>query len=191
MIRRATFITIGGFDLAFGRGYYEDTDLGRRLDQQGWHMGVHPNAYIRHEGGASYGRGQSYQSLIEHNRALYLSRYPDACCNILLISGKCTMTDLPIKLTSVMEHVFRHGGSIHWLSSLPLPQLSCLQMHNSPANIRSTLRLVLRGWSRKDKRISEVWVLPGTSVLLRVLLTVFISARKLKVKKWETVTSGS
>ena len=85
LIRRATFISIGRFDLAFGRGYFEDTDLGRRLDQQGWRMGVHPNTYIHHEGGASYGRGQSYQSLIEHNRALYLSRYPDASCNILLI----------------------------------------------------------------------------------------------------------
>jgi len=182
LIRRATFITIGGFDLAFGRGYFEDLDLSRRLDQQGWHMGVHPDTYIHHEGGASYGRGQLYQSLMKHNLALYLSRHPGACCNILLISDKYTMADLPIKLTGTMEHVFRQGGSIHWLSSLPLPQLSCLQMHNSPASIMSTLKLMLRGWSRKDKRISEVWILPGTSALLRVLLAVFIRARKLKVK---------
>ena len=191
LIRRATFITIGGFDVAFGRGYFEDTDLGRRLDQQGWCMGVHPNAYIYHEGGASYGRGQSYQSLMEHNRALYLSRYPDARCNILLISGKFTLIGLPVKLTDAMKRVFRQGGSIYWLSSLPLPQLYCLQMHNHPASIMSTLRLMLRGWSRKDKRISDVWVLPGTSALQRVLLAVFIRTRKLKVKKWETISSES
>ncbi len=189
LIRRATFITIGGFDLAFGRGYFEDLDLSRRLDQQGWRMGVHPNTYIHHEGGASYGRGQLYQTLMKHNLALYLSRYPGACCNVLLISDKVTMADLPIKLSGTMEHVLRQGGSIHWLSSLPLPQLSCLQIQNSPASIMSILRLMLRGWSRKDKRISDVWILPETSALQRVLLAIFIRARKLKVQKWEIVTS--
>ena len=44
---------------------------------------------------------------------------------------------------------------------------------------------MLRGWSREDKRISAVWILPGVSGLLRVLLALFIGVRQLEVKKWE------
>lgn len=184
LIRRDLFIAMGGFDLKFGRGYYEDTDLGRRLDQQGWRMGVHPDAYIRHERGGSFGRGRSYRALVERNRKLYHSRYPDARRNILLVSGPCTMADLSVELTDAMEQVFRQGGSIHWLTPSPLPQLSCLQMRNSSANIPVIMKLMLRGWSREDKRISAIWILPGVSGFLYVFLALFIRVRKLDVRKW-------
>ena len=36
LVRRDLFVAIGGFDAQFGLGYFEDTDLGRRLVQQGW-----------------------------------------------------------------------------------------------------------------------------------------------------------
>jgi len=185
LMRRNLFIEMGGFDLKFGRGYYEDTDLGRRLDQKGWRMGVHPDAYIRHESGGSFGRGQSYRALAKRNRKFYHSRYPDACRNILLVSGQRTMADLSVELTDAIEHVFRQGGSIHWLTSVPLPQLSCLQMRNSQASIRMIVKLMLRGWSREDKRISAVWILPDASGLLRVLLALFVRVRKLKIQKWK------
>lgn len=188
LIRRTLFIAIGGFDSAFGRGYFEDTDLGRRLDQQGWRIGIHPDAYVHHESGGSFGRGRSYQSLMANNRTLYLSRYPKARCNILLVSGEYTMADLPTELTATIERVFRQGGNIHWLTPSPLPQLHCLQMHNSAASITMTIRLMLRGWSRKDKRISEVWILPGISGFQRVLLALLIRARKLEVHKWKIET---
>ncbi len=184
LIRRSLFVAMGGFDAQFGRGYFEDTDLGRRLDQQGWRMGVHPDASIHHEGGASFGRGQSYRSLAQRNRALYLSRYPEARQNILLVSGQHTLIDLPAQLTDSIEHVLRQGGGIHWLTSSPLPQLSCLQMRNSPASVKIIMKLMLRGWSREDKRISAIWILPGASGLLRILLAIFIRVRKLEVQKW-------
>lgn len=189
LIRRALFLAIGGFDSAFGRGYFEDTDLGRRLDQQGWRIGIHPDSYVQHEGGGSFGRGRSYQSLMAHNRAVYLSRYPKARCNILLVSGEYTTADLPTELTDTIERVLCHGGNIHWLTPSPLSQLYCPQMHNSSASIITTIRLMLRGWSRKDKRISEVWILPGISSFQRILLALFIRARKLEVHQWKIETS--
>ena len=185
LIRRNIFLEMGGFNLAYGRGYFEDIDLGRRLDQKGWRIGVQPDAYIRHESGGSFGRGRSYRLLAKRNRTLYLSRYPDARRNILLVSGNYTMADLPVELTGAIERVFRQGGSIHWLTPWPLPLLSCLQMRNSPASIKTIIKLMLRGWSREDKRISAVWILPGVSGLLRVLLALFIGVRQLEVKKWE------
>lgn len=186
LIRRNVFIAMGGFDAQFGRGYFEDTDLGRRLDQQGWRMGVHPDASIHHAGGASFGRGQSYRSLAQRNRALYLSRYPEARQNILLISGQYMLTDLPVQLAHAIEQVLRQGGGIHWLTSSPLPQLSCLQMRNSPASVKIIMKLMLRGWSREDKRISAIWILPEVSGLLRILLAIFIRVRKLEVQKWSS-----
>jgi GT2 family glycosyltransferase len=184
LIRRHVFAAMGGFDVQFGRGYFEDTDLGRRLDRQGWHMGVHPGASIHHAGGASFGRGQSYRLLAQRNRALYLARYPEARQNILLISGQYALTDLPVQLVDTIEQVLRQGGGVHWLTPVPLLQLSCLQMRNSPASFSMIMRLMLRGWSREDKRISAVWVLPGTSAWSRILLTLFIRARKLEMRKW-------
>lgn len=184
LIRRNLFVTMGGFDAQFGRGYFEDTDLGRRLDQQEWRMGVHPDAYIHHEGGASFGRDRSYRSLAKRNRALYLSRYPEARQNILLVSGHYTLADLSVELANKIECVLRQGGGIHWLTPLPLPQLSCVQMRNSPLSIKMIIKLMLRGWSRKDKRVSAVWILPGVSSLLNVLLTFFIRVYDLEVQKW-------
>jgi GT2 family glycosyltransferase len=184
LIRRHIFAAMGGFDVQFGRGYFEDTDLGRRLDRQGWRMGVHPNASIHHAGGASFGRGQSYRLLAQRNRALYLSRYPEARQNILLISGQYALTGLPAQLADAIEQVLRQGGGVHWLTPVPLPQLSCLQMRNSPASFSMIMKLMLRGWSREDKRISAVWILPDTSAWSRALLTLFIRVRKLEVRKW-------
>lgn len=185
LIRRNLFVAMGGFDAQFGRGYFEDTDLGRRLDQQGWRMGVHPDAYIHHAGGASFGRGKSYRLLAQRNRALYLSRYPEAHQNILLVSGPYTLADLSVPLADSIEQVMRQGGGIHWLTPRPLPQLSCLQMRNSSMSITMAIKFMLRGWSRADKRISAVWILPGVPVLLRVLLALFVRARKLEMRKWE------
>lgn len=191
LIRRDIFLALGGFDLVYGRGYFEDTDLGRRLDQQGWRIGVQPDARIHHESGGSFGRGRSYRLLAERNRTLYLSRYPDARRNVLLISNHHTPADFPDGLADAVEQVLRQGGGVHWLTSSPLPQLSCLQMRNSPASIKTIAQLMLRGWSREDKRISEVWLLPGVSGILRTVLVLLIRLRKLEVKYWEDRVSRS
>lgn len=185
LIRRAVFQMMGGFDAQFGRGYYEDTDLGRRLDQQGWRIGVHPDATVRHETGASFGRGKAYRELVQRNRSLYLSRYPLARQNVLAVSGNSTLTDLPSKIADPMEQVMRQGGRLHWLTPAPLPQLSCLQMRNGTAGFKTITKLMLRGWLREDKRINAVWILPGVSAGLRILLTLFVRLRRLEMREWQ------
>ena len=185
LIRRAVFQTMGGFDAQFGRGYYEDTDLGRRLDQQGWRMGVHPDAAIRHETGASFGRGKSYRELVQRNRALYLSRYPLARQNVLAVSGNAILADLPSRIADSMEQVMRQGGRLHWLTPSPLPQLSCLQMRNGKASFKTIVKLMLRGWSREDKRITVVWILPGVPAGLRIVLALFVQVYRLEMREWQ------
>ena len=55
LIRRDVFEEVGGFDAAFGRGYYEDVDLGRRLDHAavGDLASILKQAFNTREGGRS------------------------------------------------------------------------------------------------------------------------------------------
>lgn len=184
LIRRKIFQESGGFDPAFGRGYYEDVDLGRRLDLRGWRLGVHPDARIEHEGGGSFGRGRTFRELVKRNRTLYFSRYPDARRNILLLSGNCTVTDFPSNLFGALETVFHEGGYVHWLSPQPAQPLLCLQMRSHSLGMGAVVKLLLRSW-REDKRISEVWVLPDVPRLLRALLISWARIRGLNVSFWD------
>ena len=185
LIRRDLFLSLGGFDLAFGRGYFEDTDLGRRLILQGWRLGVHPDAHIRHHGGASFGRGKSYRQLTQQNRSLYLSRYPEAQRNVLLVSTQLVLEDLPASLVQAIDTVMQRGGGVHWLTPNASVQLSCLQMRNSRLRFSMIFRLLLRGWIRKDKRITTVWVVPGISVSLSSILFVLAHLRRLEWQAWK------
>lgn len=184
LIRRKLFLEIGGFDREFGRGYYEDTDLGRRLIAQGWRLGIHPDTHIRHHEGASFGRGKDYRLLVANNRARYFARYPGTQRNLLLVSSQHAPADLPQDLAAQLETIMQQGGVVYWLTPLPARQLSCLQLHNRTASIANLFRLMLRGRSRVDKRISATWILPGTPVALRILLVIFTRLHKLETKYW-------
>ncbi|WON74932.1 glycosyltransferase family 2 protein [Nitrosospira sp. Is2] len=184
LILRSVFEEVGGFDPAFGRGYYEDVDLGRRLNQRGWRIGVHPDASIQHKGGGSFGRGRSFRELVRRNRSLYFSRYPNACRNVLLLSGNLTLAQFPSSLLDTLGNVLKEGGYVHWLTPDPSQPLLCLQMRSNSAGFGAAVSLLMRSW-RADKRISEVWILPRVSRLLRASLIFCARIRGLKVLSWE------
>ncbi len=186
LIRREVFQEIGGFDPAYGRGYYEDIDLGRRIDQCCWRMGLHPDTRIYHKGGGSFGRNRAYRLLKHRNRLLYFSRYPNAQRNILLFSGNHTLAEIPPDLHTEIENVFRGGGSVHWLTPEPASQLFCLHMNNHPTNLITVIKLMVQGWRRADKRISEVWMLPSNTYrMLRALLVIWCKIRCIKLLLYE------
>jgi GT2 family glycosyltransferase len=184
LIRRDVFQKIGGFDPVFGRGYYEDIDLGRRLDSLGWRMGVHPNARIYHKGGGSFGRSLSYLELVRHNRNLYFSRYPNAKRNVLLFSGNLPLDHLPTNLLDEVEVIFREGGCVHWLTRKSAPQIWCLHMPNRSMSLRVVIELSLHGWLRPDKRISEIWMLSDISPPLRSSLLFWSRVSGIKIRSW-------
>lgn len=187
LIRRDAFQETGGFDCAFGRGYYEDIDLGRRLDLRGWRFGVHPEACIYHKGAGSFGYDRVL--LARRNRALYLSRYPKAQQNILLLSGNCALADFPENFLSRIEAVLHAGGSIHWFAPEQSSRLTCLQMYSHTLQLRSVLGVLSRGWQRADRRITEMWIMPGVSFLLRALLAAWARLCGLKVLLLEEIVT--
>ncbi|UJP06139.1 MAG: glycosyltransferase family 2 protein [Nitrosomonas sp.] len=184
LMRRAVFVSLGGFDAQFGRGYYEDTDLGRRLDHQGWRMGVHPDAKVRHTTGASFGRGKDYHELVRRNRALYFSRYPLARQNVLAVSGAYPSTGLPVAITDAFVQVMRQGGRLHWLTATGSPRLLCLQMRHKVIRFGALMALAMRGWLRADKRITVIWLLPGVSRSTRVWLKLLARVYRLPLREW-------
>lgn len=189
LMRRAVFEEVGGFDPIFGRGYYEDIDLGRRLDLRGWNFGIHPGTRIYHKGGGSFGRGRSYKELMQGNRAIYFSRYPGAMRNILLLSDGRLMKDYYCGFLHEMDKVLRGGGSINWLSSGQSGQLPCLQVRNDDSSLLAGLRLMLHDfWRRSDKRISEVWITPGVPYFLGVLTAYWARLRGIRVLSQENIT---
>ena len=189
LVRRDAFQEVGGFDSAFGRGYYEDIDLGRRLDLHGWRFGVHPKAHIYHKGGGSFGYDRVI--LARRNRAFYLSRYPKAQRNVLLFSGSCSLRDFPTDFLDAIESVCHEGGSVHWFTPELSLQLICLQMYSHPLQLSSVIRVLLRGWRRADRRISEMWIMPGVPHLLLILLAIWVRLRGLKVLSLEEVMAQS
>ena len=187
LIRRNIFKEIGGFDPIFGRGYYEDIDLGRRIYERNWCIGVYPDSLIYHKGGGSFGRGSAYRKLKRRNRALYFSRYPSAQRNVLFLSGVCSLTDFPQNLLNTINDVYQRGGLLHWLSTEAATKSPCLHMRNRPANLWAVLKLMIfYGWLRKDKRISDVWLLlPSNSSFLCKLLALLSKVRGIKMLTWE------
>ncbi|MBA2484184.1 MAG: glycosyltransferase [Nitrosomonas sp.] len=184
LIRRTVFKMLDGFDPIYGRGYFEDIDLGRRLVLCGWRIGVHPDIHIIHNGGGSFGRGLAYHKLITINRACYLARYPSANRNIILLSGCYMLADLPVDLLDEIETVFREGGTLHWLTPAPAPQLFCFHMRNSSINLWTSVKSMLRGLKRQDKRISEIWLFPGMPNFYNRLFLTYARYRNLKIKSW-------
>lgn len=186
LIRRDIFLAIGGFDPIFGRGYYEDIDLGRRLDLNGWRFGIHPEAYIYHKRGGSFGNNR--RSLSRRNRAVYLARYPKAQQNVLLLTTSHTLIHLDTKLISTIDQIFHDGGYVHWFTPERTNQLACLQMYNHNLNIYSIVRTILRGWKRTDRRVTEIWIAMEVPFLLRTLLTAWGKWRNLKVLLFKQTT---
>jgi N-acetylglucosaminyl-diphospho-decaprenol L-rhamnosyltransferase len=77
LLRRAAFESTSGFDPKFFM-YFEDVDLGERIERAGWQNVYVPSAEVTHIGGQATRRHRS-EMLTEHHRSawMYLSaRYP-------------------------------------------------------------------------------------------------------------------
>ena len=79
MIDRELFERLGGFDVAFAPGYYEDTDLAFRVRAAGYTVHYQPKVRIRHYEGATAGRslGAGMKQHQVAHRELFASRWQE------------------------------------------------------------------------------------------------------------------
>lgn len=73
-VRRALLDEVGGFDMAFGKGYGEENDLCLRAHAAGWRNVLADNAFVVHTGGRSFA-GQK-TALGARNMEILLARHP-------------------------------------------------------------------------------------------------------------------
>lgn len=77
-IRKSVWDLLGGLDLSYGRGYYEDFDFSMRASQKGIEGGMIENALVYHQGSASFKSDVSQSALIKNNKKIFVNRFPNA-----------------------------------------------------------------------------------------------------------------
>jgi GT2 family glycosyltransferase/glycosyltransferase involved in cell wall biosynthesis/SAM-dependent methyltransferase len=84
LVRRDLFLEIGGFDLAYAPGYYEDTDLCFELWARGHRVLYEPRSVVVHHEGATFGTdenptgiGQYSKIAQEFNRFRFAAKWTD------------------------------------------------------------------------------------------------------------------
>ncbi len=77
-IRRDAWAQLGGLDLAFGLGYYEDFDFSLRLRAAGYQQMITEDVFILHVGSATFQGSKSARELIKRNKKLLKSKHPQA-----------------------------------------------------------------------------------------------------------------
>lgn len=74
MVRRSAFIRAGGFDTAYGKGYYEDVDLCFKIRSQGGRIWVSTDAVATHGVGQTF-KNEKNPAPIQQNQMLFRSRW--------------------------------------------------------------------------------------------------------------------
>lgn len=77
MIPRAVYECVGPMDEAFGRGFFEDDDYCRRIEQQGLRLACADDVLVHHRLSASFDKVDNgeRQALFERNKAYYESKW--------------------------------------------------------------------------------------------------------------------
>ena len=68
---------VGGFDTAYGKGYFEDTDLSFKLRKQGHRVVFQPMSLAFHQEGTSLGddTSKAKQELMARSQKVFLDRW--------------------------------------------------------------------------------------------------------------------
>ena len=161
LIRREAFRHVGGFDRAYGLGFYEDSELSRRLIASGWWIGIQPASTLYHEIHGSFQHNPSMRDLMQRNRGIYYERFPDARRRILLVSAEGRLEALPRPLVDELHHALERGGEVDWLArSRPDELLSLTMRGESYSSVRA-----LRQWYKRRnhpfKRVTDLWLVAG------------------------------
>ncbi len=184
VIRRAAFAALDGFDSAYGRGYFEDVDLGRRLITRGGWIGVHPDARVDHQGGASFAAVPDRRTLAERARSLYLQRHPLARRRLQLWSATGRFSQLAPELQSALEDFLARGGRVEWMCGEPGSELPGLPMQSRRLALgKATEDVLARHHRRPDRDLSDLWWVDDLGPAERALVRL-AKLRGIAVRSW-------
>jgi GT2 family glycosyltransferase len=184
LVRRRAWEQVGGFDPRFGRGYYEDADLARRLTASGWWLGVHPGVDIHHESHGSFKEVPDLRDLMRRSRALYYELHPSASRQVLLLTGRRQFAELPEKLRAEALAVLQGGGQVLWLQPGEPRDLPAVQMESARSGWLRLLRLRRRGRGRHEKRIKELWITADAPRLRARIVRALIGGSRYRLRSF-------
>jgi GT2 family glycosyltransferase len=181
VVRRDAFDAVGGFDEAFGRGYFEDVDLARRLLAAGWRLGLHPGSRVEHLQGASFQGVGGLSELRGANRERYHARWPDARRRVLLVTGAAA--GLADEARGEVEAVLAAGGGVDWAHAGPPPRLPALPLRRHDLGVRTGPRLLRRSGPAARRGFTEVWIDAAAPRLRAAWVARVARARGLPVRR--------
>jgi hypothetical protein len=191
LIRRAAFAELGGFDSAYGRGYFEDVDLGRRLIARGGWLGVCPDARVEHEGSASFSLLPDRRAIAERARATYLERHPAARRRLQLWSATGDFARLSPELQTALEDLLARGGRVEWRSAEPAGELPGLPMQSHRFSLgKATTDVLARRRKRPDRALSDLWWVDDVGAAERALARL-AALRGIAVRRWTSRRGAS
>jgi N-acetylglucosaminyl-diphospho-decaprenol L-rhamnosyltransferase len=183
LIRRAAFEAAGRFDPAFGLGFFEDTDLSRKLIRAGHWLGIHPRSELHHEIHGSFEAMPAFRDGMAANRELYLSRYPEARRQLLIASRAAPLSALDTAAGGALSAVLREGGGAHWLARSAAEPLPALEVRGERLALRGLARALRRHRHKAHRRFSELWLAADLPTWLRAAFGAWARAQAIPVRR--------
>jgi GT2 family glycosyltransferase len=94
---------LAGFDTAYRRGYYEDTDLCMRIKEKGYALVLHRGSVLIHHHGATMGRNQAAtEEAQQRNRGIFLKRWAEKLPSLVYLASEKEMAGTEIRCRPVL-----------------------------------------------------------------------------------------
>ncbi len=184
LIRRSVFEALGGFDPRFGRGYFEDSDLTRRiLPAEHW-VGVHPGTSLHHESHASFAKRPERLALFEANRIAYHELWPDARRSVLLASRASRSDELPQQLVARAWAVLEAVGRIWRVSPEAPRELLSLGMRGDRMGVTRGARRLRQERRHPWTSFTEFWVVADAPRVPVALLRLVARSPGIEPQLW-------
>lgn len=131
-IRKTLWSQLGGLDLIYGLGYYEDFDFSMRAKQLGYSCLMVEDVFVFHQGSASFKGSLEQSQLLKRNKKIFKNKFPHA------------------QMRHVRLDVYQ---TIQWILNLQLE--TCDQLHVDAISRHLQLRIeslaqnIPKGWIKK------------------------------------------
>jgi len=185
LVRRSVFEAVGGFDPEFGLGYFEDTDLSRRILRAGHWLGVHPDAALHHESHGSFSLRPERRAVLEANRLRYHERWPAARRQVLLATRSARGSELPQSLVDEAWGVLDGGGGIWWVSPESPRELLALGMRGDQMGVVRGARRLRKQRGDPFKRFTELWLSADVPAIPASMLRAAARSTAIETRRWE------
>ncbi len=94
---------LAGFDTAYRRGYYEDTDLCIRIKENGYALVLHRGSVLIHHHGVTMGRNQAAtEEAQKRNRGIFLKRWAQKLPGLVYLASDQEMAGTEIRCRPVL-----------------------------------------------------------------------------------------